>query len=55
MNRGSYSDVEDEHNFGNEYAPEDEYGDETDFAHDALSVIGVITINNYLGLDLNCL
>ncbi|KAF0764936.1 radial spoke head 1 [Aphis craccivora] len=40
MNRGNYSDVEDEHNFANEYTPEDEYGDETDFAHDALSVIG---------------
>ncbi|XP_060877151.1 radial spoke head 1 homolog [Metopolophium dirhodum] len=39
MNRGNYSDVEDEDNFG-EYVPEDEYGGENDFAHDALSVIG---------------
>ncbi|XP_025203123.1 radial spoke head 1 homolog [Melanaphis sacchari] len=40
MNKGDYSDVEEEHDFTHEYTPEDEYGDESDFAHDALSVIG---------------
>lgn len=45
MNRGSYSDVEDEGM--HEYTPEDEYGGESDFANDALSVIGVISVNHY--------
>ncbi|KAL5234994.1 hypothetical protein ACI65C_002404 [Semiaphis heraclei] len=41
MNRGNYSDIEDEDNFGmHEYMPEDEYRGESDFANDALSVIG---------------
>jgi len=48
MNRGYYSDVEDEDNFGmHEYTPEDEYGGESDFTNDALSVIGVIFITRY--------
>jgi hypothetical protein len=55
MNKGSYSDVEDEHNITHEYIPEDEYGEETDFAYDALSVIGVISVYNYLSPDLNAL
>jgi len=46
MNRGNYSDVENEDNFG-EYMPEDEYGGESDFTHDALSVIGVISVNHH--------
>jgi len=48
MNRGNYSDVEDEDNFGmHEYMPEDEYGGESDFANDAMSVIGVIFVDLY--------
>jgi len=55
MNKGSYSDVEDEQNITHEYIPEDEYGEETDFAYDALSVIGVISVYNYLSPDFNAL
>lgn len=46
MNRGNYSEVEDEDNL-HEYTPEDEYGGESDFEHDALSVIGVISVNHH--------
>jgi len=46
MNRGGYSD------FDYEGMPEDEYGGESDFAHDALSVIGVISVNHYMIIEL---